>query len=74
MNAETYLVKALGPLSVLLDDPNVIEIAVNPDGAVWVERSGNARMCAANINLAPNDARLLASQLAGPKVLDVVQI
>lgn len=69
MNAETYLVKALGPLSDLLDDPNVIEIAVNPDGTVWVERSGNVRMCAVNINLAPNDVRLLATQLAGPKGL-----
>ena len=67
MSAETYLVKALGPLSALLDDPSVIEIAVNPDGAVWIERSGDALMRSANICLAVNDARLLATQLAGPK-------
>ena len=69
MSAETYLVKALGPLSALLDDPSVIEIAVNPDGTVWIERAGDALMRAANICLAANDARLLATQLAGPKSL-----
>ena len=69
MNAENYLVKALGPLSALLDDSSVIEIAVNPDGTVWIERSGDALMHAANVCLAANDARLLATQLAGPKSL-----
>jgi len=69
VSAETYLVKALGPLSALLDDPSVIEIAVNPDGMVWIERSGDTLMRAAGICLAPNDARLLATQLAGPKSL-----
>ena len=71
MSAETYLAKALGPLSALLDDPSVIEIAVNPDGIVWIERSGDALMRAADICLAPSDARLLATQLAGPKSLGV---
>lgn len=71
MSADTYLVKALGPLSCLLDDPSVIEIAVNPDGAVWIERSGDILMRAADVRLEPNDARLLASQLAGPKSLGV---
>ena len=69
MSEETYLTKALGPLSVLLDDPSVIEIAVNPDGTVWTERSGNAWMEAASLTLAKADTRLLASQLAGPKSL-----
>ena len=69
MSADTYLAKALGPLSALLDDPSVIEIAVNPDGMVWVERSGNALMQSSGLSLAMNDARLLASQLAGPKRL-----
>jgi type IV secretion system protein VirB11 len=69
VNEETYLVKALGPLSALLDDPSVIEIAVNPDGKVWIERSGDALMRSADLSLAPSDARLLATQLAGPKSL-----
>jgi type IV secretion system protein VirB11 len=69
VSEETYLAKALGPLSALLDDPSVIEIAVNPDGTVWTERSGDAWMRSTGITLAQPDARLLASQLAGPKSL-----
>jgi len=69
VSEETYLTKALGPLSALLDDPSVIEIAVNPDGTVWAERSGDAWMQAADLTLAKADARLLASQLAGPRSL-----
>lgn len=69
MSEETYLVKALGPLSALLDDPSVIEIAINPDGTVWVERSGDALMRSAGLSLASSDTRLLATQLAGPKSL-----
>jgi len=67
VSEETYLVKALGPLSALLNDPNVIEIAINPDGTVWVERSGDALMRSVDLRLALSDARLLATQLAGPK-------
>lgn len=69
MSEETYLVKALGPLSALLDDPSAIEIAVNPDGTVWIERSGDALMRSARLNLALSDVRLLATQLAGLKSL-----
>ena len=69
MSEETYLVKALGPLSALLDDPSAIEIAVNPDGTVWIERSGDALMRSADLRLAESDARLLATQLAGLKSL-----
>lgn len=69
MSEETYLAKALGPLSALLDDREVIEIAVNPDGAVWTERAGDPVMRSAEIGLALADARLLATQLAGPKGL-----
>lgn len=72
MSAETYLVKALEPLGALLDDPSVIEIAVNPDGKVWIERSGDALMRSADLCLAANDTRLLSSQLAGPKSLGTI--
>ena len=69
MSEETYLVKALGPLSALLDDPSVIEIAVNPDGTVWIERAGDPLMRSADLRLVLSDTRLLASQLAGLKSL-----
>ena len=69
VSEETYLAKALGPLSALLDDPSVIEIALNPDGTVWIERSGDTVMRSGDTFLPPNDVRLLATQLAGPKCL-----
>ena len=31
---------ALGPLVAFLDDPLVVEIMLNADGAIWVERRG----------------------------------
>jgi len=69
VSADTYLAKALGPLSALLDDGLIIEIAVNPDGTVWIERSGDAWMQSSGITLAEPDVRLLASQLSGSKSL-----
>jgi type IV secretion system protein VirB11 len=34
------LKSALGPLTDLLDDPRVVEVMLNADGLVWVERVG----------------------------------
>jgi P-type conjugative transfer ATPase TrbB len=34
------LESALGPVSQLLDDPRVVEVMLNADGVVWVERLG----------------------------------
>ncbi len=34
------LKSALGPLTELLDDPRVVEVMLNADGVVWVERVG----------------------------------
>jgi Flp pilus assembly CpaF family ATPase len=40
--SETHarLTLALGPLVAFLDDPLVVEIMLNADGAIWVERRG----------------------------------
>ncbi len=35
------LAGALAPLAAFLDDPRVVEIMLNADGAVWVERRGD---------------------------------
>jgi type IV secretion system protein VirB11 len=55
---------ALGPVATLLDDDTVIEIMVNPDGRVWVERLGDA-VCDSGYTLTPayaeNFLRLVAS-------------
>lgn len=42
--APSFLTKYLGPLRAVLDDPDVVEIAINPDGQVWLERQGAAHM------------------------------
>jgi type IV secretion system protein VirB11 len=36
----TALRSALGPLTAFLDDPRVVEVMLNADGVVWVERIG----------------------------------
>lgn len=57
--------QALGPLVVsALADPLVIEVMVNPDGGVWIERAGEGRLYSGR--MAPGDAdrvlRLVADQ------------
>lgn len=37
---KTKLRRELGVISLFLDDPEVIEVMANPDGAIWVERMG----------------------------------
>lgn len=40
------LMYEMGSLYELLDDPTVTDIMLNPDGKVWVERLGQAKVCA----------------------------
>ncbi|MDO5700155.1 MAG: ATPase, T2SS/T4P/T4SS family [Bowdeniella nasicola] len=49
-----------GALLDLLEDPAVTDVLVNPDGAVWVERSGTL----ARTSLTVRDTRALAVRLA----------
>lgn len=37
---DSMIMSALGPVAELLEDESVIEIMVNPDGNVWIERLG----------------------------------
>jgi type IV secretion system protein VirB11 len=57
---------ALGPLDAFLQDPCIIEIMLNPDGRVWIERLGEAP-CASGQVLDPATAerllRLVASSI-----------
>jgi type IV secretion system protein VirB11 len=58
--------RALGPLIALLDDPQVVEVMLNADGVVWIEKLGEgvlrtpARMSAAD---AERMLRLVASEV-----------
>ena len=61
----SYLDSYLGQLDGALSDPAVIEIAVNADGGVWVERAGQVHMTPAGSPALPARAvRDLAAQIA----------
>ncbi|MEP3332230.1 ATPase, T2SS/T4P/T4SS family [Sedimentitalea sp.] len=49
----------------LLSDPRLSEIVLNPDGRVWVERSGDSAMKQLTNPLSEDDAQALAQDLAG---------
>ncbi|KIC39844.1 hypothetical protein RA27_17500 [Ruegeria sp. ANG-R] len=49
----------------LLSDPRLSEIVLNPDGRVWIERSGDAAMQMLDAPLSEDDALALAQDLAG---------
>jgi len=49
----------------LLSDPRLSEIVMNPDGRVWVERSGDPAMRALEDPLRQEDALALVQDLAG---------
>lgn len=40
----SFLASYLAPIADLLDEPDVVEIALNPNGSVWIERQGAAHM------------------------------
>lgn len=59
------LQSALGPdIMAALDDPAVIEVMVNPDGRLWIDRHGGGRHCS-GVRMAPVEVeriiRLVAS-------------
>jgi type IV secretion system protein VirB11 len=59
------LTVALGPVGTALQDPTVIEIMVNPDGRVWVERLGEAPKATVTLPAATVEhiIRLVASSM-----------
>lgn len=48
-----------------LDQDNVIEIAINPDGRIWVERHGDHHMMLVEETMTANDIAQLTKQIAG---------
>ncbi len=63
----SMLKTAFGPIiGAALDDPSVIEIMANPDGALWIERHGTGRL-REDVDLKPADCeriiRLVASHI-----------
>jgi type IV secretion system protein VirB11 len=53
------LKSALGPLIAFLDDPRVIEVMLNADGVVWVEKLGEGVLRTPVLMRAPDAERML---------------
>ncbi len=57
---------ALTPVLAFLDDPSVVEIMLNADGAVWIDRIGSG-MSRTDVRMRPSEAermlRLVASEV-----------
>ncbi|GGA21593.1 MULTISPECIES: ATPase, T2SS/T4P/T4SS family [Salipiger] len=61
----SFLESYLAPLGSYLGDPDVVEVAINPDGSVWIERQGNSHMQRAEgLSVAPAQAADLAKAIA----------
>lgn len=61
----SFLASYLTPLRPLLSAPDVVEVALNPDGQVWVERHGQSHMQKCDgLRLSPADAQHLAQAIA----------
>jgi type IV secretion system protein VirB11 len=61
----SYLDTYLGQLDAALSDPAVMELAINADGTIWVERSGQIHMGPSGLApLAARSVKDLASQIA----------
>lgn len=61
----SYAESDLAPLRDLLVSDAVNEVAINPDGGIWVERGGAAHMTGVAAALAPDAIRTLGANLAG---------
>lgn len=59
-----HLETRLQVLRSLLGDEATIEIAINADGRVWVERAGDSHMALAGVTLSPVEVRDLAGLIA----------
>jgi type IV secretion system protein VirB11 len=61
----SYLDTYLGQLDAVLVDPAIIEIAINADGSIWIERAGQIHMTRSDLSPLPaRQVRDLASQIA----------
>ena len=61
----SYLDTYLGQLDTALSDPAVMDLAINADGSIWLERTGQIHMTRSGLPVLPaRSVRDLASQIA----------
>lgn len=61
----SYLNEALSAFGQVMDDPKLVEVCINPDGSVWIERQGQTHMVQADRKLFTNEIIDLARRIAG---------
>lgn len=60
-----HLDHALEPIGKYLDDPAMVEVAVNPNGTVWLLRRGDVSMSKADITISSDVAKSIVNLIAG---------
>ncbi len=61
----SFLASYLMPLAPSLEDAHVVEVSINPDGQVWIERQGDSHMrLLEHLTFAPAQAADLAKAIA----------
>lgn len=71
MEPESYLIYDLSSLDPFLFDETTVEIAINPDGCVWVERAGDAVMARTDLMLTTDQVNDLAGIIANKQQLSL---
>ncbi|WP_297935019.1 ATPase, T2SS/T4P/T4SS family [uncultured Brevundimonas sp.] len=61
----SYLNEALSAFGAVMDDPKLVEVCINPNGTVWVEKQGESHMIQADRRLFSNELNDLARRIAG---------
>lgn len=61
----SYLNEALSAFGAVIDDPTLVEVCINPNGTVWVEKQGESHMIQADRRLFSNELNDLARRIAG---------
>ncbi|WP_085033073.1 P-type DNA transfer ATPase VirB11 [Ensifer aridi] len=61
----SYVEQYLSPLKGYLVDENINELAINPDGSIFIEERGAVHMHEIDVSLPPHAIKRLGAQLAG---------
>ena len=69
MAALGHLESKLAVLRPLIEAEGTIEVAINGDGRVWVERAGDSEMSLADVKLSPVEVKDLAGLIANKQHL-----
>ncbi|ATG38093.1 P-type DNA transfer ATPase VirB11 (plasmid) [Phaeobacter piscinae] len=66
MGHASYAASYLKPFAKWLEDPSIVELAINEDGKLWIERAGDAHMvCVEGETVATQKAKDLAQAIVG---------